>query len=491
MSLLQDSNVPSVFIDLLISDLYNLNDPTSEESAMNSPATIDSADEKSSSFSVPLCLEISRFILLSERLLIDRQPLIAHFAEHYAKKANLEQVTDILHRLFSSSPFDLSDETTTKTSPTDLYCMQSGSTFLALVNTLLPAARESKSDFLKLLNSIELTKRAIGLEGLAPLVALVQLPATPEVDVSATFPSARVTGLEWRLPSEIILLPAPAATSEAPQTSEVVRPQVDMIATGKNVLSAVDALPSDFAVGIQGSGSRFMIAQDWLLFSRWAYFERLARDAKFEIRDRVFVLPSDFPIDLLEIVLMLIHGFPQNQVQKAIKGLYDSDNEYLFVRGAEFGLFDDLLANPSPNDVFEPLQSHVLTYEEEEDGEDDDEFNAPLFPFNTAQSENAAGSGPFTGFFGQAEPPYKSNDECSVMVSNLVAGASDDLIQRYFGPFGDILSIRWSRAVFNMQFAIIEFSTVEAKRAALSLSGSDIDGRMIVVSEVNVFGFGS
>lgn len=489
-TLLEDSNVSPIYIDLAISDLYNLKELSPSDSGHVNSTEDDAAHDNLSSFSVPSCLETLRFILHLERLNIGTQSCVAQFADEFAKKAKLDEVADILNRLFSASPFGLSDKTTVETSPSELYNMQASKTFQALVHTLLPLPREFAEDFKKLLTTFELSERSLLLDGVAPLLGLVLFPDPPRpVNLTIVLPTARVTGLVWQATDHVDYKPVTEYPSNGSANDGPVRLEVDMVSTGKKLLAKIDALPSDFAVGIQGSGSRFLIAQGWLMMTHWSYFKRLATEGKFEISDRVFVLPSNFPIDILEVVLMLVHDSSPSQVQKNIDHLYESDNNFLFVRGSRYGIIDNLLDEPCPNDVFEPLQRHIMTYEEKDDEDDDEELNAPVFAFNGAKASNASPSGGLSGIFGSSQPANVRKDQNSVMVSNLAAGSTEELLQHHFGSFGEIMSVEWSRAVFGMQFAIIEYPSVEAKKAALSLSGTDIEGRMIVVSEVNVFGF--
>lgn len=129
---------------------------------------------------------------------------------------------------------------------------------------------------------------------------------------------------------------------------------MDMEEAGMAFLRESDAGPSEFAVCIDKQAS-FILAQSWLLYAYWPYFGRLVTANLSEMTSRVLVLPSHFPVRVLEVILKLIHGYSQSDVQQCISALSKDDLRFVLSDGFEFGILRDWEASMGSFNVFEPL----------------------------------------------------------------------------------------------------------------------------------------
>jgi cold-inducible RNA-binding protein len=78
------------------------------------------------------------------------------------------------------------------------------------------------------------------------------------------------------------------------------------------------------------------------------------------------------------------------------------------------------------------------------------------------------------------------NDQNKIFISNLVYSKKEDEIRELFEPFGTISSIsippNKDNPSLSRGFAFVTFESPEAVQEALSLNGTEVDGRTMTVN---------
>lgn len=324
---LETSTLPIYLLKNAIAHIYRLDMPTILE-------TPDKTLQRPTSFDLSQCHDRFLEVLLIEEMGLFIVPFINYWCDTYLNQASPEEAVAILHRIFFTS----SIESINSILPTDANKVPP-TAYTHLISVVLEVVRKSKGSFMETIASLETTDHAIGLVKAMLLASIVcSKSSVALIDQAAMTPFRRFI-LDWSSVD-------PTSDDEAPAPDA----PVDMQAAGEEFVECQGLYPSEFAIGIEGNGPSFIAAQGTKMFWHWEYFRRLVVANMTELKTRVIILPSHFPVALLEVIMRLIHGYDPLHV--LLHELSRTDLEFVISSGAEFGLLRSNVETPTPHPLF-------------------------------------------------------------------------------------------------------------------------------------------
>lgn len=487
-TILENSTLPISILILAVYELYNVQDVNFEENRERYEEEEDEEENYPNLFSIPKCLDILLLMSLLDALGVGTGLFMDYLQAEILPRATPEQATEVLYRFFSGLSLDFSDVE-------DISVLIPNDSSRFIIGLLLQVAVRAPDVASTIIASLESEENALGPDRMVVISSLLLDPGVLEdTHLDLKIPNTKPIAVEWLTATDVQFCTT-VSDNGGLFTDEIpAEKKFDLIETGKKLRAEIGAGASDFALAIEGNGPKFIIAQAWLMLVHWPYFYRLTRENKVGLSEGVIVLPSGFPATLLEVIIKFVHGYIRRDTQLAVDALPEADIAFLFVNGVKYGIFQDLLDEPTKIGLFGPLLAKVMAGEEDEDLKDELIFELPsAFQMPTATSSeppnqySAEFSTPLANIFNRNGQAQQRIAKHCILASNLPSSVQEQDIPQLFGSFGEIVSVELSNIVFGSRFAIVEFSAPDAKQAALSRNGSQIEGRVILISEYGVF----
>ena len=353
--IITSSTLPLSALNALIRVIYN-----AEESQSNSDDTKTVPSLFSSTFSMTECLEAYEVLMLLNNLGIDAFPSLKRWQVSCLQKASPSDHVKILYRIFCDSTPEIIErlEKDPKAHVNNMYC--------SIVIALLQLVGKQPEIFDSFVPTTENTSHVLPVSKLLSLSRLVySAPSRRLAELTNETPCIWIPTFdsEWKSLSRTSNVTTPESSSRQlvnsngsiTSSSTPTSSEIDMVKAGIQFLSENGAEAGEFAIGIEGQGPKFMLAQGWILYRFWNYFEQLARANMFEMSTRVIVLPSYFSVGILERMLRSAHGHIAS-----MRPLSQEESEFTAKLGLEFGIVVD-----AKSIVSEPLMAslHVLSLE--------------------------------------------------------------------------------------------------------------------------------